>query len=257
MIANAVFIVCIFGALVMAWKIYDTEMEYHKAQKNIQEIYQIAADAGKNLSESALNEEMKTKKGDGEIRTEWAAALHQENPHVIGWIYIPDTVVDYPVMYTPDEPDFYLYRNFKGENSSYGSIYMESSCSLDGKSKNLLLYGHHMRNGDMFGSLTEYADLSYAKEHPVIKFNTLEKSCEYEVIGAFKMSAGEIDETFMAMLQAGTEEQYRKWIDFIEQKQFYDSDVNAQWPDSLITLATCEYTYDDGRFFVVARLKEK
>lgn len=251
---TVIFILCIGMAAFLGWRLYQKEMEYRAGQESLQEIYSLMERAGTAAAEEAPGmtaEELKRRK------LAQYAALQEENSDVVGWIQIEGTVIAYPVMYTPEDPDFYLYRNFKKEHSAYGSIYLDGACRLDGSTGNLLLYGHHMRNGDMFASLPKYDDPAYWKEHPEIEFSTLEEVGRYEVIAAFKQPAELVDEDFMTMLRAGNQKDYEALLTFMKRYRFYDTGIEAQWPDPLITLATCEYTQKDGRFFVVARKVEE
>lgn len=194
---------------------------------------------------------------DPAVRLAQYQALHERNSDMAGWIRIPDTVIDYPVMHTPEDPEYYFHRDFEKNYSSYGMIFLDGDCRLDGTSPNLVLYGHHMRNGSMFAQIQSYDDPEYWQAHPLIQFDTLEELGTYEVLGAFKAPAAELDEEFKQMLLAQTEEDYGRLMDYLEGRRFYDTGVDASYPRQLITLTTCEYTQKDGRFFVVAAKVEE
>lgn len=180
-------------------------------------------------------------------------SLKKLNPDVAGWIQIPGTVIDYPVMHTPNDPNYYFNRDFYGRKSAYGMIYFDGTCAPDGGSQNLLIYGHHMRNGTMFASIEKYQSPAYRKNHPVICLTGGNGREEYEVMAAVRVAADRIDEDLMRMLWAGNEEQFARLMEFVGDNALYDSGINARWPDRLITLTTCEYTQRDGRFFLIAR----
>lgn len=201
---------------------------------------------GEDLEESAMQYRRKLAQCE---------ALKQENPDVAGWLEIEGTVISYPVMYTPQDPDYYLYRNFQKEKSAGGSIYMDGACKPEKDVGNLLLYGHHMRNGDMFASLVNYADPVYEKEYPEIRFVTPKEISCYQIMAVFGLPAEQVDEEFMEMLRAGSKEAYKKLLEFMEEHRLYDTGVRAHWPEQLMILATCEYTRKDGRFFVAAKRK--
>lgn len=105
--------------------------------------------------------------------------LFRQNSECIGWICIPDTAVNYPVMHTPDNPEKYLRQSFYGEYSVSGVPFLDGRCSLD--SGNLILYGHNMKNGTMFSDLRYYADTAFRESHPVIEFQTAGGSKFYTV----------------------------------------------------------------------------
>lgn len=91
------------------------------------------------------------------------SALFAENSECIGWLCIPDTAIDYPVMHTPKNPQKYLRRNFYGEYSQSGVPFLDYRCSLD--SGDLLIYGHNMKNGTMFSDLRKYLDADFLSSH--------------------------------------------------------------------------------------------
>lgn len=247
-IFTAIAILCLAAALVLGWRLFEREMEYKKGQEGIEEIYR-AMDA----AAVDLKEEPETGADTGQERLLQYAALHQKNPDMAGWIRIDGTRVDYPVMHTPQEPEFYFHRDFEGEYSAYGMIFADGDCLMDGSDPNLLIYGHHMRNGSMFAQIEDYQREEFWREHPVICFDTLKELGRYEVAGAFKRPAGELDEDFKNMLLARTEEDYKALWDMLRTSRFYDTGVEPVPGRRLITLTTCEYTQGDGRFFVVAQ----
>ncbi|MEG0662116.1 MAG: class B sortase, partial [Anaerovoracaceae bacterium] len=112
------------------------------------------------------------------------AALHEENPDIAGWVQIEGTIIDYPVMQTVDEPEYYLRRNFKKEDSLAGTPFMDANSDMRIPSKNLMIYGHNMKNGTMFHSLLEYEEKEYFDAHPTVRFDTLDGPGEYEIIAA-------------------------------------------------------------------------
>ena len=115
------------------------------------------------------------------------AALYAENPDLFGWVQIPDTELSYPVMYTSDDPEYYLRRAFDGSESVSGVPFLDGDCPEDGG--NYLIYGHHMSGGTMFALLPSYAKEDFYEEHPVIRFDTLFERGEYEVMAAFYSKA--------------------------------------------------------------------
>lgn len=183
-------------------------------------------------------------------------ALKELNGNVIGWVRIEDTVVNYPVMQTPDDPNYYLHHGFDGAYSSYGMIYMDAGCVL-GESLNYVLYGHHMRNGSMFAELDNFRNEEYYKEHKVIHFDTLDELGEYEVAAVICMPASRLGRDFITMMAAETEESYGAFVDYVKENSFFDTGIVPQWPEQLLTLTTCEYTLTDGRLMVIARKIEE
>lgn len=187
-------------------------------------------------------------------------SLYEQNEYLAGWLEIPDTVIDYPVMYTPEDGEYYLYRTFENEEdpTREGCLFIDEHCTIDPRSTNLLIHGHNMKNGTMFHSLLEYADEEYYKEHPVIYYSSLWDEGEYEIVSVFRSRIYNQDDDvfkYYKFYNAANEEEFNNFIDNIKELELYDTGVTAQYGDELITLATCEYTVDNGRFVVVARKK--
>lgn len=182
------------------------------------------------------------------------ADLYAQNNDFIGWIRIDDTVIDYPVMQTKDNPDFYLTHNFNKEYSRFGVPYIQENCSLS--SDNIIVYGHNMKNKSMFNELTKYSNKDFYKSHRFIQLDTLSEQRTYEVIYAFKTVANANGFQYFNFVKANTEEDFSAYIKKCQALSFYDTGADAEYGDKLMTLSTCEYSQDNGRFVVVAKLIE-
>lgn len=186
------------------------------------------------------------------------AELYAENNEIIGWIEIKGTEVDYPVMYTPDDGQFYLYRTFEKEEdpTKEGCLFVDEFCKVDPRDTNLLIHGHNMKNGTMFHSLLNYQDEEYYQEHPVITFNTLYDEEQYEIAYVFRSQVYNQDDDvfkFYKFYNAANEEEYKYYTDNCKELELYSTGVTPEYDDDLITLNTCEYTVENGRMVVVAR----
>ena len=154
-------------------------------------------------------------------------------------------------MQTPNKPDFYLKRSFDKSYSDYGVPYIDEAC-MTGISNNLVIYGHHMNDGSMFADLCKYADADFCREHPTIAFDTLSSLGKYEVVAAFNFNTNR--ESFKYNEYTLMDEaQFAEFMENVRARQLYDTDVTAEYGDQLLTLSTCEYTYPNGRFVVVAK----
>ena len=183
--------------------------------------------------------------------------MYAQNSDLVGWISIPDTRIDYPVMQTKDNPNFYLKHAFDKSYSSYGVPYMQENCDI-GISDNLVLYGHHMNNGSMFSDLCKYESEDFYQEHKTIRFDTLDSFGDYEVIAAFKTVAySEEGFKYYHFVRAEQEEDFDEFIAKCKELALYDTGVTAEYGDQLITLSTCEYSRTNGRMVVVAKLLEE
>lgn len=180
-------------------------------------------------------------------------ALHEENPDCIGWLCIPDTVIDYPVMYHPEEENYYLKRDFNREYNANGCLFLSEICNPE-TSDNLIIYGHHMNSGKMFAALEGYKKQEFYGEHQQIIFKTLHGNETYQVIAAFStpVYTGN-DFAYYAFSKADSEEEYQAFVDAVKEKSFYETGYTAEYGDKLLTLSTCEYSQLNGRMVVVAK----
>ena len=186
-------------------------------------------------------------------------ALYNQNSEIAGWLHIDTTVVDYPIMFTPDNPEKYIYKNFEGKYDAKGSLFIDGHCSIDPESDNIIIYGHNMLSGTMFRPIFLYQKQSYWEEHPIIKYTTLYEEREYEVIAAFYDRVYYNYENvfkFYKFIDAEDEADFQNAMDNYKKKALYDTGVTAEYGDHLLTLVTCSGDYGgDGRFVVVLREK--
>lgn len=184
------------------------------------------------------------------------AALYAQNPDIVGWIRIDGTKLDYPVMYTPDNEEKYFRADFEGNFTFTGLPILDKDCSLDPESDNLIIYGHNMKNGTAFTTLTRYSKESFWEEHPTIFFSTLYEERTYEVLAAFYDRVYlKTDDCFKfyQFIDAEDEAAFNEAYDYYKSKSVYDTGVTAEYGDNLLTLVTCAYHTEKGRFVVIAR----
>lgn len=181
------------------------------------------------------------------------AAVYEQNSDFVGWISIDGTNIDYPVMQTLDNPNYYLKRSFDKEYSNYGVPYVQENCDL-GLSDNCVIYGHHMKNGSMFANLCKYESEDFYQSHKTIRFDTLSGFGEYEVVAAFKTVAySEQGFQYYHFVNADSAEDFDAYIAKCKELALYDTGVTAEYGDKLITLSTCEYSRTNGRMVIVAK----
>lgn len=184
------------------------------------------------------------------------AELFLQNTDMVGWIQVADTNINYPVMQTPDNPDFYLKHGFDKGYSDYGCPYVQENCDVQEPSDNVIIYGHHMKNGSMFCDLEKFKSEDFYKEHKTISFNTLTDKCEYEIVAVFKTfvySDSPDSFKYYHFVNAETSEDFSAFIEKCKELSLYDTGVSAEYGDKLITLSTCEYSRTNGRLVVVAK----
>lgn len=218
--------------------------------------------------EEVVNEEEK------QILAEYET-IYNENNDLYGWIEIEGTKINYPVMYTPKDPNFYVYRNFDKVQANKGCIYIEGTCQLD--SENLLIYRHNMKDMSMFGYLSYYKQESFYKDHKYIKFDTIYEKSTYEIIAVsqafikkedfmetteernnLKTPFKEVSDDeylFYNHLDIDSKEEFEDYVNYMKEHSYYEIDTNVEYGDKLITLCTCTNTkrYQNERLLVIAK----
>ena len=179
--------------------------------------------------------------------------LFELNQDVVGWIRIDGTNINYPVMQTPEWVNYYLTRDFNGNNSKHGAIYINESADVKLPSDNVTIYGHKMKDGTMFASLHKYKEQSFFKENPHITFDTIYEHHVYVIISVFTIAATwDTDFPYHEFVD-GDEASFTEFVSKCKALSLYDTGVDAVYGDKLITLSTCEHSIDDGRLVVVAK----
>lgn len=181
--------------------------------------------------------------------------LYSLNQKLIGWVKIDDTYIDYPVLQTSNN-DYYIDHNFDQEQDRNGSIFLDADCTILPRSTNLILYGHHMRSGRMFGQLNKYSSQSFYEEHKLIQFDTIYERGTYEVMFVFRSKVYEESEIvfkYYQFINAASETEFNSYMREMAAMSLYDTGVTAEYGDELLTLSTCDYYTDYGRFVVVAK----
>lgn len=178
------------------------------------------------------------------------------NEDMAAWLQIPDTNIDYPVMWTPRDENYYLNRGFDGKDNQNGCLILDTDSCLNPLTTNLIIHGHNMRSGAMFGNLTDYEDEDYAKDHSLIYLYTPECQRRYQVIAVFRSQVYKKTDSvfkFYQFFQADTQEEFDDFYQNIKEMSIYDTGVTAEFGDCFLTLSTCAYHVDRGRFVVVAK----
>lgn len=178
---------------------------------------------------------------------------YERNQDIVGWLKIAGTKIDYPVMQTPDEPNYYLYKDVDKKDSKRGSLYAREECDIFEPSDNITIYGHNMADGSMFHALGTYTNKATWEKNNLIFFDTLYEYHTYQIFAVFKTSAN-LGEGFSyhQFVDAENEEEFNKMIKTCKDLSFYDTGITPKYGDKLIMLSTCEYTLDNGRLVVAA-----
>ena len=182
------------------------------------------------------------------------ASLKEKNPDFAAWLMVSGTEIDYPVMYTPKEPEYYLRRAFDKSSSWSGTPFIGAGCDLE--SDCMIIYGHNMDNGTMFGTLDRYIEKNFWEKNPTLVLITPEEVREYEVFAAVRDRVLDKDESGFRYYNSGGElseegfDELKKWLG---EKACYDTGISPEYGDQIVILSTCSYHTENGRFIIVAR----
>lgn len=179
--------------------------------------------------------------------------LYAINSDIVGWLRINDTTINYPIMQTKNNPNYYLHRDFYKKYSSYGTPYMSEECSIN-TSDNLVIYGHHMNHKKVFGALEDYKSKEFYENHKVIEFTTLEEKQKYEIFAVFKTVVYSKNTfKYYNFVNFSSEDEFNIFINKCKELSFYETNIKPKYEDKFITLSTCEYSNKNGRLVVIAR----
>lgn len=173
--------------------------------------------------------------------------LWTRNPDTIGWIRIPDTVIDYPIVHDPEDNEHYLHVDFDGNSSVYGAIYLDCDSEPDFSGWNNPIYGHHMKDGSMFKGLEKFKEKDYFKEHQYFEIYTPERTIHLKAIACYYSSADGI----VRKTQFRSQEEFDEWVaDRLEPCAF--AVIPEEPVDSMFVLVTCSYEMANARTLLFA-----
>lgn len=278
-VLSCIAVICLTAAAITTIKYIQEDKQSQNISTQVHTVISESLDAGPIPTESAASEETDTPEMEAEatpVATEVAtlepvptevpavpnpyAEYYLANEDMAGWLSIPGTVIDYPIMWTPEDENYYLYRDFDKNSSTAGSLILDTDSCVDPLTTNLIIHGHNMKSGSMFGTLRNYEDEDFYKEHRQIILYTEECQRNYEVIAVFRSQVYKKTDNvfkFYKFFQADTEEEFYDFYDNIKALSLYDTGVTAEFGDHFITLSTCTYHVEQGRFVVVAKEVEK
>jgi sortase B len=186
------------------------------------------------------------------------AKLYEKNTDFMGWLTIEGTTVDYPVMYTPNDEEKYLRKNFDVDYALAGTLFIAQNSDPVRPTTNILIYGHNMKDGSMFSDLLNYTESDYYTEHKYVRFDTIYRTGQYEVIAAFHgqvLNEGEEGFRYYSFYDAETEEEFDAYVREVKALSSVQDATTAKFGDELLTLSTCDNTgaKQGKRFVVVAK----
>jgi sortase B len=268
--------VCILAAVgCMAYFAYEDYLEDESARelKDLQDLqnmtgYYIEEEAfseGDAVSEEPVAEE--TDESDDteaevteipDILPEYEA-IYEKNNDLVGWLNIEGTQINYPVLQSGDDEDeqYYLTHSFAKKKDKNGSLFMDSRNNFLNRDTNIIIYGHNMKSGMMFGTLKNYLNQDYLDEHATIHFDTIYERGTYQVIGAFLSEVSYQDEytfRYYNFLNAENESEFDAFlVNVMQLDALNQGSLDTQYGDQLLTLSTCNSYTEEGRMFIIAK----
>ncbi len=180
-------------------------------------------------------------------------SLYEQNSDLAGWIKIDDTSINYPVMFTPDNPQFYLRRAFDKSSTLSGTPFIGKGCHINPISDNIIIYGHNMKNGSMFSDLLKYKDEKYRNEHSKVQFDTIFTQGNYEIIWAFYIDVSDNNHFMFYKYQDLSGTKRKEFTDKCRELSIYGKTCELTGNEQFLTLVTCSYHSENGRFVVIAK----
>ncbi len=260
-IAGICIAVAVAAAAALVWLLRDFYSEEMESETKMEELRGVSLEA----------EEPEETEEEPEARpTEAPAAtgkpleknpygdLFARNGDMALWLTVDGTAIDYPAMQTPEDENYYLERDFDGNEDKAGCLILDTDSPLYGENltTNLIIHGHNMKAGTMFGGLMQYEDEAYGAEHKRMEVYTKTEKREYEVVAVFYSQVyypTDMVFKYYNFFHADTEMEFNYFYDGIRELSLYDTGVTAQLGDHFLTLSTCSYQVEDGRFVVVAK----
>ncbi|MBE6042291.1 MAG: class B sortase [Clostridiales bacterium] len=229
---NKVIILCLLGIAVFAGvKLYHMYIEYSSNQNAYKEI----SGRANGTDDDALNVDFNE--------------LMKINPDVVGWLRYKGTPIDYPIVQGRDNSR-YLYARFDGSYSDFGTLFADSATEAPFEQFNTIVYGHHMKDGSMFGSLKKLRDPEFCRKHPKMELATPAGNYDLEIWAFLNQSS----DCPVFTNNVSDDEVKEAYIEWISQKAEYTTDADIAGEDQLVVLSTCAYEYNGARYIVVCKM---
>lgn len=241
-------VVCLTVFCYSGYKIYQTVHTYTQADQSYQKVTdQYVTPQPTQQSPDVQSEQTQQPEEYAPIQIDFDA-LRQDSPDVVGWIYCPDTVLNYPVVQGQDN-DFYL-RHLADQTYNYsGSIFVDSRNAGDFSDFHTIVYGHNMRNGSMFSVLEEFRDPEFRKAHPVMYLLTPEQDYKLEIMAGILT-----DGNSPLYTRPGTQEAFHAFVEQFWKEADFAAEVDPSNVEKTVCLSTCAYDFEEARYLVLGSL---
>lgn len=228
------------GVVFGAWNLISFFQEQEEQAQEMRRIYTAAGISASSIIEGSENPHADL------------MALREENPDCIAWLSIPGTKIEYPVMHTPEDPEYYLKHSFLKKENVYGVPFLDGRCTLN--SNHLILYGHTTKDNTVFTSLHKYQeDKNFLEDHQALRLETVGWEKEYEIIAMDTVSTAMRENEWS--IYCWPEIPKSEWENFFHElssSSYFDEEKIPDYGKQLLTLSTCTYTQADKRLVLVA-----
>ncbi len=217
--------------------------EYAAAQTEIQEYtalqQQFTVEARTDPADTPQPKTPESNLVNTEKRIDFAA-LKDINPDTVGWLTVPDTQINYPVVQNEDNIK-YLSTSFSGKPAKTGALFVDSQNSIDPPNKNIIIYGHNMGAGrqDMFGGLLLYKDAEYAKSHSNVMFETPEEIGDWQVFAVLHLNMATSDFNYLQQTFSNAAE-FTEWLNTAKELSIAQTNISTANINRALTLSTCD-----------------
>lgn len=254
LILHFLMVLCVVGILYSVFVLFSDRMEYAKGDDIYKQLSLLGelGDYSTNYDSTLMDtsgEASSGEKKEQQINGVDFISLEKINPDVVGWLAAEGTEINYPVVQGKDN-DFYLTHLFTGERNKLGSIFMDYRNHNDFSDKNTIIYGHNMKDGSMFSSLTNYKDQEYYDRFPTMLLFTPNGNYMIEFF------AGNIVDGNYDSVRFDFKDDYdfQNYVDSLKKKSTFESNTIVKSDDRIITLVTCSYEYDNARYTLYGKL---
>lgn len=253
---NLALIFCIVVFCLSVWNLFGIWQEYHAGDEIYDSVREQASlsktknPADPSTEASNLSDET-SETSDPSIPASLVDlnSVKEINEDTIGWIQIPDTSIDYPILQAEDN-DQYLRRTITGESNKAGSIFADYRVEKPFEEANTLIYGHNLLNGKMFSNLMKYEEKDWWEEHPLVYIQTEDSVLTYEVYACYRTRDTSYTYTFGMETETGD---YQNYLDYSLNHALYSTGIKPKNAEQTLTLSTCTNDQDTERFIVHAR----
>lgn len=250
------FLISLITLIFCTYHVWYTQTETKNVKKEYEtlaHLLQTTTEPDKNLKDKS-EKVISLHKTDNNNKKAALKTMSIQNCDFAGWLSIPNTTIDYPVM--QNQNNFYLSHDFYKHKSRHGVPFLDAACTNNNLDSNILIYGHHMKDGTMFAGLMKYEQKKYYNTHKKITFSTLDESATYKICAVCKIDANVDIDIFEYLSNQRHQKQFLKLKSIIEQKQLYSCNTKMNQSDKLLTLVTCEYSRKNSRLIIIAKQEE-